>query len=63
MASTRQPFDLSVFLRTVGNGKQMLFFQKGQTIFALGDPSDAVFVVQRGLVTLSAKPQGTILIL
>jgi CRP-like cAMP-binding protein len=37
----------------------MLFFRKGQTIFAQGDPSDAVFVVQRGLVTLSAKPQGT----
>ncbi len=37
----------------------MVFFRKGQMIFAQGDASDAVFVVQTGLVTLSARPQGT----
>ncbi len=33
-------------------------FSKGEMIFAEGDASDAVFIVQTGLVTLSAKLQG-----
>jgi CRP/FNR family cyclic AMP-dependent transcriptional regulator len=35
-----------------------MFFQKEQAIYRQGDASDAVFVVQTGLVTLSARPQG-----
>jgi CRP-like cAMP-binding protein len=36
----------------------MMCFRKGQPIFAQGDASDAVFVIQAGLVRLSAKSQG-----
>lgn len=35
-----------------------MFFKKGQTIFSQGDESDSVFVVQTGLVILSASPEG-----
>ena len=35
----------------------MMLFRKGQPIFTQGDRSDAVFVVQAGLVRLSARSQ------
>lgn len=37
----------------------MMSFSRGQTIFLQGDASDAVFIIQAGLVTLSARLQGS----
>ena len=31
-------------------------FRKGQTIYALGDPADGLFIIQTGRVQLSVKP-------
>ncbi len=57
--TTKSPgFNLQVFLTTPGDGRTMKSFSRGQTIFLQGDASDAMFVVQAGLVTLSAKLQG-----
>jgi CRP/FNR family cyclic AMP-dependent transcriptional regulator len=52
-------FDLEAFLTTAGEGREMMSFLKGQTIFAQGDASNAIFIVQVGLVTLSARLQGS----
>jgi len=54
----RNAFNPKVFLSTEGEGRKMMFFRKGQPIFAQGDRSDAVFFVQAGLVKLSARSQG-----
>jgi CRP/FNR family cyclic AMP-dependent transcriptional regulator len=51
-------FNPRVFLSTEGEGRKMMFFRKGQPIFAQGEKSDAVFVIQAGLVRLSARSQG-----
>ena len=49
------PFDPRRFLSTPGTGRKLLSFRRGRVIFAQGDASDAVFVVQTGSVRLSAK--------
>ena len=51
-------FNPKVFLSTEGVGRKMMLFRKRQPIFAQGDPSDAVFVIQAGLVRLSARSHG-----
>src|SRR5579859_3698298 len=59
--STRPPpapkngpkFDPQVFLDTIGEGRKASLFQKKQTIFAQGDPADAVFYLQAGKVRLT----------
>ena len=48
-------FDPKTFLSTVGAGREMMSFRKGESIFAQGDVSDAVFVIQAGSVRLSAR--------
>ncbi len=58
MEKRRRVFNPKVFLSTEGAGREMMSFRKGQTIFAQGDVSDAVFVIQTGSVRLSAKSQG-----
>jgi CRP/FNR family cyclic AMP-dependent transcriptional regulator len=50
-------FDPKSFLSTVGAGREMMSFRKGQSIFAQDDVSDAVFVIQTGSVRLSARHQ------
>ena len=45
------------FLSTPGAGREMISFRKGQVIFAQGDASDAVFVIQTGSVGLGARSQ------
>jgi CRP/FNR family transcriptional regulator, cyclic AMP receptor protein len=55
LVAQRSVFSSKVFLSTVGAGRQMLFLRKGQTIYVQGDPSDAIFVIQEGWVTLSLK--------
>ncbi len=49
-----QVFNPKLFLSTPGAGREMVSFRKGDVIFAQGDPSDAVFVIQTGRVRHSA---------
>src|ERR1017187_1124070 len=46
-------FDVHAFLATIGEGRKAVLFPKKQTIFAQGDPGDAVFYLQTGTVRLS----------
>jgi CRP-like cAMP-binding protein len=52
-AKKRRAFDPHSFLETIGQGRKFVLFPKGQTIFAQGDLSDAVFYVQAGKVRLT----------
>jgi CRP-like cAMP-binding protein len=54
-AKARRDFDPKIFLSTIGDGRQIVSFRKKQIIFAQGDTTDAVFVIQKGKVRLSAK--------
>jgi CRP-like cAMP-binding protein len=49
-----QAFNPKLFLSTPGTGREMVSFRKGDVIFAQGDASDAVFVIQTGCVRHSA---------
>jgi CRP/FNR family transcriptional regulator, cyclic AMP receptor protein len=57
MAKQRRAFNPKTFLTTVGAGRTMQSFKKGQTIYAQGDTADALFVIQEGTVKLSVKSQ------
>ncbi|MGA2645725.1 MAG: Crp/Fnr family transcriptional regulator [Candidatus Sulfotelmatobacter sp.] len=46
-------FDPKRFLSTIDGGRKIAAFSKKQTIFAQGDPSDAVFYIQKGKVRLT----------
>ena len=52
-AKKRRDFDLHAFLATLGEGRKVVHFAKKQTIFAQGDPTDAVFYVHTGKVRLT----------
>ena len=54
-AKAKPNFDPRIFLSTIGDGRQIVSFRKKQIIFAQGDTTDAVFVIQEGQVRLSAK--------
>ena len=54
-AKARRDFDPKIFLSTTGDGRQIVSFRKKQIIFAQGDTTNAVFVIQKGKVRLSAK--------
>jgi CRP/FNR family cyclic AMP-dependent transcriptional regulator len=41
-------FDAETFLARAGLGRQVLGLKKNETAFAQGDPSDAIFFVQKG---------------
>ena len=49
----RRDFDPHAFLATIGEGRKLVPFQKKQTIFSQGDPTDAVFYIQTGKVKLT----------
>ena len=52
-------FDVRAFLATVGEGRKVIFFPKKQTIFAQGEPADALFYLQMGNVRLTVvSPTG-----
>ena len=54
MAKRSKPrFDPSVFLATVDGGVTKSTYRKGQTIFKQGDPSEAVFFIEKGKVKVS----------
>jgi CRP-like cAMP-binding protein len=49
MAPKRRPlFDPKSFLAKVGEGRSIERFGRGKTVFAQGDPADAVFYIQKG---------------
>ena len=49
----KRDFDSDTFLATIGEGRKMVPFQKKQTVFAQGNPADAVFYIQKGKVKLT----------
>jgi CRP-like cAMP-binding protein len=52
-------FDPKMFLATIGEGRKILAFGKGQTIYAQGGQTDAVFYVQKGKIKLTVvSPTG-----
>ena len=52
-AKDSRDFNPHVFLATIGEGRKLVLFQKQQTIFSQGDPTDAVFYIQSGKVKLT----------
>lgn len=46
-------FDPRAFLAGIGEGRKILHLNKKQTIFAQGDPADAVFYIQKGKIKLT----------
>jgi CRP/FNR family cyclic AMP-dependent transcriptional regulator len=46
-------FDPQSFLASIGGGRVVTTFRRKQTIFAQGDPADAVFYIQKGKARLS----------
>ncbi len=53
VAKKKRTFDPHSFLATIGQGRKFILFAKGQTIFAQGDPSDAVFNIHTGKIRLT----------
>src|SRR6266487_2325890 len=49
----RSKFDPKTFLSTIDGGRKIAAFPKKQPIFVQGDPSDAVFYIQKGKVKLT----------
>jgi CRP/FNR family cyclic AMP-dependent transcriptional regulator len=52
-AKKRLDFNPHTFLSSIGNGREMVSFQKKNTIFAQGDSTDGLFFIQKGKVQLS----------
>ena len=52
-AKNRRKFEPRAFLATIGTGRKILAFEKGQNIFAQGGAADAVFYVQKGKIKLT----------
>ncbi|MGA8541815.1 MAG: Crp/Fnr family transcriptional regulator [Terriglobales bacterium] len=50
---TLSKFNPKAFLSTMDGGRKIAAFAKKQAIFAQGDPSDAVFYIQKGKVKLT----------
>jgi CRP-like cAMP-binding protein len=57
-AKKRREFDPQTFLSTIDGGRTIAGCPKKQTIFAQGDPSDAVFYIQHGEVKLTVVAKG-----
>ena len=57
-SQAESPFDPRIFLAQIGEGRTIVDYQRGQTIFAQGDPADAVLYIQKGSVKLTvvSKP-------
>lgn len=56
-AKSVRRFDPKAFLATIGDGRKIVPFRKGETIFAQGDMADAVFYVQKGKIKLTVVSQ------
>jgi CRP/FNR family cyclic AMP-dependent transcriptional regulator len=57
MVKQKGAFNAKTFLTTVGAGRTLVSFRKGQTIFTQGDAADSLFVIQKGTVKISVKSQ------
>src|ERR1051326_1448319 len=55
MVKQSRAFNPDTFLTTVGAGRKLVSFRKGQTIFAQGDAAESLFVIQKGSVKVSVK--------
>jgi len=53
VAQKLSKFNPKIFLSTIDGGRKIATFSKKQTIFVQGDPSDAVFYIQKGKVRLT----------
>jgi CRP/FNR family cyclic AMP-dependent transcriptional regulator len=53
LAENKRDFDPKKFLATIGSGRKVVAVPKKQTVFAQGDPADAVFYIQEGKVRLT----------
>jgi CRP-like cAMP-binding protein len=51
-AKKKPDFNANTFLSTIGKGRNMVSFEKKQTIFSQGDSTDGLFFVQTGKVQL-----------
>jgi CRP/FNR family transcriptional regulator, cyclic AMP receptor protein len=56
-AKPQQPFDTALFLSKIGKGRTMTSYRLKGTIFAQGDPADALFYIQEGKVKLTVVSQ------
>ena len=56
-AKSARRFDPKAFLATIGDGRKIVAFEKGATVFAQGDAADAVFYVQKGKIKLTVVSQ------
>jgi CRP/FNR family cyclic AMP-dependent transcriptional regulator len=56
--SAKPPFDPTIPLTEIGDGRTILACARGQVIFAQGAPADAIFYIQKGKVKLTvvSKP-------
>jgi CRP-like cAMP-binding protein len=52
-ASKKLDFNPRTFLSTIGKGRDMVRFEKKNTIYAQGDSTDGLFFIQEGKVQLS----------
>ena len=58
VAKQRRAFNPKTFLSTIGAGRTIVSFEKGQTVYAQGDVADALFVIQTGSVKLGGQSHG-----
>ena len=58
MAKQRRAFNPKTFLSTIGAGRTIVSFEKGQTVYAQGDVADALFVIQTGTVKVGGQSHG-----
>ena len=57
-ARKRPEFNPLAFLSTIGDGREMLSFQKKEIVFTQGDSTDGLFFIQKGKVRLSVVTEG-----
>src|SRR5437899_3985983 len=53
VAKKSREFEPEALLATIGEGRKAMLFPKKRTIFAQGNPADAVFYLQAGKVKLA----------
>jgi CRP-like cAMP-binding protein len=56
-AKSLRSFDPQAFLATIGEGRKIVEFEKGESIFAQGGAANAVFYVQKGKIKLTVVSQ------
>ena len=56
-SNTPQPFSATSFLAKVGEGRTRATYRKGKTVFAQGEPADAVYYLQSGKVKITVTSE------